>query len=233
MYMTKLMKTQTDNSYNLIKNVEMNDNGEQKRENQTDEKQFHKKQTKEKEILVKDNAEKSNEGKNSASGNLLQEESMIANDLYKSPNDLSKLASTESISQIKELLIELKKKENEIRKSSINIENRKISLSRVLLVKDRCKIKIRQLKAEKELEEKIGMAGKGKDIHKKERLKEQLVRERRLRQSMEFSYIQSILRKEHLGTEISKYSIYQQNGNTRNIAGQVNEAGNFIDFNIF
>lgn len=232
MYMTQLMKTQTDNNYNLIKNVEMNDNGEQKREGQTDGKQFNKKQSKEKQIIAKDNAEKSIEGKNTASGNLLQEESMIANDLYKSPNDLSRLASTESIFQIKELLIELKKKENDIRKSNICIEKRKISLSRVLLVKDRCKIKIRQLKAEKELEQKIEIAEKSKDINKSERLKEQLVRERRLRQSMEFSYIQSILRKEHLGAEISKYSIYQQNGNAKNIAGQVNEAGNFIDFNI-
>lgn len=217
------MKSQANTNNSLIKNVELNDSGEQKKEDTKERDNRNDKKGMEEQQLEKINV---------ASRELLQEEGMIANTLYKTPKHLTKLASLETIPEIKDLLMELRQLENEIKRNCKELESRRISLSRVLLVKERCKIKINQLKEEIKIEEKIEIADREKDLNRKGHLQEKLKNDRRLRQAMEFSYIQSILKKEHLGTEISKYSIYQSTGMAKNIASQVNESGNFIDFNI-
>ena len=160
----------------------------------------------------------------------------LASSTYRAPEDLAQLVSTEEVTNVKDILAQLKDAELKIAKSNAADAVKELSKKRIRMVKNKCNVKINRLNLEQELELQAEQAKKAKDDTRASELEEQLRRTRSARKSEEYTDVQRAMQEEQLEQQLDKYSIYEQNAYgtayTRNMYKDMSTSGSFINASV-
>lgn len=150
---------------------------------------------------------------------------------YKIAGDMQYLVEAETVSNVEEVMENLQNKKLEISNSDMDATRKKISLQQLHNMEEKCNLKIKKLRFEISMEKMIAKAEEEGDQAQAMELRQEYVREKNLRKTGEYSDLQQFLAVNQANDENKKsYTIYNARQKETQLLHEMNEIGNFVDF---